>query len=162
MILAFVSRNILNLKAKIFHFTVKTWNVSSERSSHKRERPVYVICLVKLSACHIKYKYKEPPNVAVDLATCKCAQFPLKHLPKSIRLVAHKQSDKKIPVSKTWYHSAAGGDNMYTLMKPVGAGALGAEFPLAGEHGPQPQHLPQPPASEGACQPLTNFLAFFW
>ncbi|KAL0853113.1 hypothetical protein ABMA27_012880 [Loxostege sticticalis] len=42
-----------------------------------------------------------------------------------------------------------GGDNMYTLMKPVGAGALGAEFPLAGEHGPQPQHLPQPPASEG-------------
>lgn len=39
---------------------------------------------------------------------------------------------------------------MYTLMKPVGAGALGAEFPLAGEHGPAPQHLPQPPAAEGA------------
>ena len=38
---------------------------------------------------------------------------------------------------------------MYTLMKPVGAGALGAEFPLGGEHGPSSQHLPQPPSSEG-------------
>lgn len=36
---------------------------------------------------------------------------------------------------------------MYTLMKPVGA-ALGAEFPLAGEH-PTSQHLPQPPVTEG-------------
>lgn len=38
---------------------------------------------------------------------------------------------------------------MYTLMKPVGAGALGAEFPLAGEHGPQPHSMPQPPPAEG-------------
>lgn len=38
---------------------------------------------------------------------------------------------------------------MYTLMKPVGAGALGAEFPLAGEHGPPAQHLPQPASAEG-------------
>lgn len=37
---------------------------------------------------------------------------------------------------------------MYTLMKPVGA-ALGAEFPLAGEHGPTPHSLPQPPVTEG-------------
>lgn len=38
---------------------------------------------------------------------------------------------------------------MYTLMKPVGAGALGGEFPLAGEHGPASQHLPQPSSGEG-------------
>lgn len=44
---------------------------------------------------------------------------------------------------------------MYTLMKPVGAGALGAEFPLAGEHGPPPQHLPQPPAAEGGASPTS-------
>uniref|UniRef100_A0A2A4JT34 Uncharacterized protein n=1 Tax=Heliothis virescens TaxID=7102 RepID=A0A2A4JT34_HELVI len=44
---------------------------------------------------------------------------------------------------------AAGGENMYTLMKPVGAGALGAEFPLPAEHGPASQHLPQQPATEG-------------
>ncbi|XP_048003445.1 single-stranded DNA-binding protein 3 isoform X3 [Leguminivora glycinivorella] len=43
--------------------------------------------------------------------------------------------------------SNSGGDNMYTLMKPVSA-ALGPEFPLAGDHAPPP-HLPQPPASEG-------------
>lgn len=42
----------------------------------------------------------------------------------------------------------AGGDNMYTLMKPVGAGAMAAEFPLAADH-PAPPHLPQPPTNEG-------------
>ncbi|KAI5632965.1 single-stranded DNA binding protein, SSDP domain-containing protein [Phthorimaea operculella] len=44
--------------------------------------------------------------------------------------------------------SNSGGDNMYTLMKPVGGGALGGEFPLAGEHAP-PHTMPQPPPSEG-------------
>lgn len=37
---------------------------------------------------------------------------------------------------------------MYTLMKPVGAGALGGEFPLP-EHGPAQPHMPQPPPAEG-------------
>ncbi|GBP68818.1 hypothetical protein EVAR_41556_1 [Eumeta japonica] len=52
--------------------------------------------------------------------------------------------------------SHPGGENMYTLMKPVGAGALGTEFPLGAEHGPPAQHLPQPPAPEGDTTTRNN------
>lgn len=45
---------------------------------------------------------------------------------------------------------------MYTLMKPVGAAALAADFPLGGDHGPSGQHLPQPAAGEGEVGGIGN------